>query len=613
MNSRRSVAVPQAPTPDFERPQRLAALTLTCELARMGSDAPVAATPGPRAVPAQPTLPPGISIDVHQPSDQPAFARTTAGRKGWVAVVGSPIAPSASSVDSIMRQAADGEIDSAESALCTLEGVFTAFRCDLRTGTVSITTDPLGLQPTYLAEHAGSIWCSTRIGDVIHGAQLPSEPDPAGIGALLVLGHLLGPRTYHRRVNRVEPASVVRVTRGGLTTRRYWEFPAMAPADLTGTAAVDAVEESLADWYSSSTREYPIGTLFLSAGFDSRLSLALIHARGDCAQLLTLRHRDENCDAETAIARALVRRIGWPHDVVTPPSDYFCSSAYAQYRQRTEAVTSSWHLFIATLELARLQVKGAAWDGLLPGFLNVTDYERGGFEPYLRHLTAPGISRVRGSTAFEPCWTDEVLEEFGALLDAEHRVWPDSWQGVLGFGLRNRARLRLAVNPATILGTRAPIHLPGATRQFWNTVARIPVSERVTGKLHVRLIERLAPALLRVPIASGTKLLPAPHGAPHLHAFLRMRAAAVKQLGRPKIRRLLAAGGLAGPFQWQLCPEEAAEPPNGAIWHSVVRPEAWQHAWATARQTGVLVPDLPLLLTYRHCIAAMEEAASGAP
>jgi hypothetical protein len=449
------------------------------------------------------------------------------------------------SVDEVLARAVAGG-DPAD-ALTRLDGAFAAFVTDAE-GALTVVTDPLGLQPLYRARAGGRTVYGSTVRGTLAAAGLPPDEDLAGTGALLLAGHMLGDRTVAAGVRRVPPAVIVRHCGGTVDERTWWRLPTDVDANAPPAEHVAAIEQALTDWYGASRREYGAGTLFLSGGYDSRLAAGLLAAAGEAPPAVALRHRDENADADFRVARAVGRALGVRSRVIDPPADYYDSDAYAEYLRRTEAMTPSLFLFIATIELAGPAVEGAAWDGLLPGFLNVAPYEEGGFGPYLDRVVGGRADRLRQSP-FRAEWLEAALAAARTVLDAEVAAWPDTAAGVLGFGLRNRARLRFAPNPLAVLGARGPVHLPGATRAFWEAVARTPVEQRAGGRMHMALLERLAPSLARLPVVSGPKVLPPYGGSTPASQALRLAARVDRSARRGRLRPVASALGLS-PFAW---------------------------------------------------------------
>lgn len=470
-------------------------------------------------------------------------------------MVGSPVSREGPPVASVVAQAAVSAAAETKKLLTQLDGSFVALHFERAAGRVTVVTDPLGLQPAYRADGPRRVVVASTAAGAALAAGRRFREDPGATGTLLVLGHLLGSRTIHRDVSRIAPASVLQVEAGSArreTLTSYWRVPVGEPDNAPLEVHLDGVLEELRRWLDATLGEHEPGTFLLSGGFDSRLALGLLLERGIRPQLLSIRHRDENGDADFRIARKLARRLGAGLEAVDPPPDFFDSPAYQEYVRRTEGATASLFLFISTLVLARKTVGGAAWDGLLPGFLNVAPYEMEGFDPYLARLVRPRLDRLEASGVFHPDWLAATLEAFRDLVQEERDGWPDTPAGVLGFGLRNRVRLRFGLNPVCVLGSRAPVHLPGSTRAFWERVARVPVAQRAGGRFHLELLRRLVPDLLRVPFASGTRLVAgAGSAAPELAVRRGLAACHGAVARRPRLQALLRRARLPVPFRWQ--------------------------------------------------------------
>ena len=529
----------------------------------------------------------------HSPSARPPLQHAS-GPHGWCVVFGSPIASQSETVGEVLQRIVEQDAGRAADELTALNGAFVAVHVDAEASTLTVVTDALGLQPLFHARAGARSVFASSIRGAAKAAGLRFEEDLAAIGSLLVLGHLIGDRTVHAGVRRVPPATVLRLRTGKEHRVAYWRLPTESDPNASFDEHVGEVERALRRWYHASLREYPAGTLFISGGFDSRVAAGLLTAGGDRPDAVTLHHRDENADADLHVASEVCRRLRLTPAIIDPRADFFDSDAYAEYIGLTEATTASLFLFIATLQLARSHVRQAAWDGLLLGFLNVAEYETGGFGPYLERLTAKRAALLE-SGIFDPAWIDRCLTALQTVIDEERSAWPDAPEGVLGFGLRNRARLRFAPTPVMVLGSEAPVHLPGATREFWETVSRIPIGLRAHGRMHVALLQRLAPTLTDLPVVSGTKILfPSPR-AWSWGGWLRLRGAAGSWWrGRPRAQRYARRVGVRGGFEWKASARAFA-----CIRRALDCPDVYavdRLAALLAHRTRVGPTDVPLIL-----------------
>ena len=560
---------------------------------------------------------PGVRFVATLTGGSGATVRTEAGPRGWGALVGSPISLARAKVAETLEAAVREGGVSAGAIVSRLDGVYAAILASSEPPALTIVTDPLGLQPVFCARAGERIAFASTMAGAARAAGVPFCEDLAGTGALLILGHLLGDRTPHAAVRRVPPATIVRLDGGAPAQQTYWRVPTPdSYAHAPRKEHTERVRRALDRWYDASRREYPIGTLMMSGGFDSRVVAGLIASRAERPHVVNIRHRDENADADGALAKAVATALRWPVDVVDPSADYFDSTEYKQYVALTEGATGSLFLFIATLGLARIKVHDASWDGLLLGFLNVARYETLGFPPYLAHLT-----RARGtlnrSGVFEADWLQDCVSTFGAHLAEEQSSWPDSPQGVLGFGLRNRARLRFGPNAVDVLGRVAPVHIPGATREFWEAVSHVPASDRSGGAMHVEILQALAPALTGFPVASGEKLLAPSPKARHRLRVLRLRAEIHRRLiARPRLRRYAAPflGTLA--FNWADSRTAMADARAAADAGTPYRRDRIQHLIAGRDAVSPGDSELILVLNRFRAVAAFARptaAAQGDP
>ena len=212
--------------------------------------------------------------------------------QAWCAVVGRPY-PSASLLDSDIRE---------------LDGQFALVEYDGRADEVRIATDAFGFQALYLAVRGSAVYVSTSA--LALAKLLRAAPNRFALEFFLRSGYQFGTLTNWEGIERLEPATCVKVGPGWIERDVYWR-PAVdrSVAAMTLREAVDhCVRISVSEF---GHRYAGRGTVWtdLTGGFDSRL-LALLLERADVAFECNTRGPDD--DADRTIAAEIARVKNWP-------------------------------------------------------------------------------------------------------------------------------------------------------------------------------------------------------------------------------------------------------------------------------------------------------------
>jgi len=158
-----------------------------------------------------------------------------------------------------------------------LVGMYAFAIWDERLQELLLVRDRLGIKPLYYAELPSGIVFGSEPKAIFASGLCEPAVDADGLCELLSLVRTPGAAVY-RGLKEVKPAEIVRLTRRGLTTQRYWTLDAHEhPHDLPAT--IVAVREMLRDIAGSQlVADVPVAAL-LSGGLDSALITALAQER----------------------------------------------------------------------------------------------------------------------------------------------------------------------------------------------------------------------------------------------------------------------------------------------------------------------------------------------
>ncbi|MBO0717574.1 MAG: hypothetical protein J2P55_09625, partial [Rhizobiales bacterium] len=197
-----------------------------------------------------------------------------------------------------------------EQALTRLVGDFAFVLWDAPAQRLLLARDFLGQRPLHY--HCGrGFFAFASMPKGLHGlAEIPYGPDEQVVAEFLVMLPREGPRTFFRDVARVEPGHVIAVTRGGVSSRRYWHPQRPGGNRLRSSDYVEGARHYLDQAVQSHLRGVNGAVAaHLSAGFDSS-AVATTAAR-------LLAPRGGRVVAFTGVPRAGYDRPslrGWFHD-----------------------------------------------------------------------------------------------------------------------------------------------------------------------------------------------------------------------------------------------------------------------------------------------------------
>ena len=395
---------------------------------------------------------------------------------------------------------APASADEAAQAFTQLEGAFVAIHWDAPAQILVVVSDFLGMAPLYWRRgpEGMALFSETK---AVHG-----EPDLAGWGAFIAMGHPIGNRTLLQGVERFPAATVLRyeIPGGRLTMNTYWTGSPAEPSWTTGDF-IEALAENVRDY--ASLVEDP--TLFLSGGFDSRLILFLLKREGIPTRARIIAHDDELGDADGRSATKAAEGAGVPVELCYPDPEYFDSDAFLSHVAGVDGESSTLGLFIA--KLYPFIPEGGFWDGLIPGVVFPNAHNPGGgFQAYAaQEVTGRWNPRWEAAKRlFGATTVLEMQEAFERDFAGLRKAYPDNPQGVTRFVLENRARRRTGQNPLKAFANRGTPLMPGLRRDIVQQALALPYAAKAGGAFYRDLLKKVHPQALDAPVISGGTPVP---------------------------------------------------------------------------------------------------------
>jgi asparagine synthase (glutamine-hydrolysing) len=215
----------------------------------------------------------------------------------------------------LARDLAGGADVASASRFAAHDGEFVAVLVDRRADTAVVITDRHGRLPLYRRTDGTREVVSREPSFVAFEAGAPRFRRE-GIAEFLLFGYCLGTRTVFADVERVEPASVLRLPGGVATTsHRPYDFDAHVDEDPGRAAA------RIADGLVEACRVRAAGhdhvLLGLSGGLDSRMVAGALRRAGVAPRAVTHGDLDGTAPGDVAVAERVAAGLGIPWDLHT--------------------------------------------------------------------------------------------------------------------------------------------------------------------------------------------------------------------------------------------------------------------------------------------------------
>ena len=197
-----------------------------------------------------------------------------------------------------------------------LVGAFAVAVWDPRVPCVVLARDRAGEKPLFYAVRGDEVAFASELAGLAADLDLALEIDPEAIAGYLRRGCFVAPSTPFRGVARVRPGEILTVTRGRVSSRRFWSLKFAAdPETPPSEAAFDGVFRTAVARQSDAAVPYGV---FLSGGLDSSLVAAVarsVHPERPLTAY-TIRFAEASYD-EGSVAAFAAAALGIPSVSVT--------------------------------------------------------------------------------------------------------------------------------------------------------------------------------------------------------------------------------------------------------------------------------------------------------
>jgi asparagine synthase (glutamine-hydrolysing) len=164
-----------------------------------------------------------------------------------------------------------------DGMLSRLNGMFAIVIVDLRQGEIHIARDHFGIKPFYWAQVGSVVMFASEAKALLSHPDFRARLNVARLDEYLAFRFVAGADSLLEGVNQLPPGSCVRISRAGVTTRRYWQADDAPRTTMSDAEATDRLDQLLrASVKAQLLSDVKVGCQ-LSGGIDS--SLVSVFAR----------------------------------------------------------------------------------------------------------------------------------------------------------------------------------------------------------------------------------------------------------------------------------------------------------------------------------------------
>lgn len=166
-----------------------------------------------------------------------------------------------------------------EHCLKRLNGQFAFAIWNARTQELFLARDRMGIRPLHYTVQGGAFVFSSEIKSIFMFESVSRAIDPVALEQIFTFWTTLPGRTAFEEIKELPPGHYMKVSRGNLTVKRYWNIPLYSPdecVDRPPEEIAENIQQLLLDAIRIRLRaDVPVGT-YLSGGLDSSGITALV-------------------------------------------------------------------------------------------------------------------------------------------------------------------------------------------------------------------------------------------------------------------------------------------------------------------------------------------------
>ena len=204
-----------------------------------------------------------------------------------------------------------------------LNGMFALAVLDMRTGSMLLARDPVGMKHLYWGKTAEGIVFASEARALFAAGLVTPRPDWDALSQYFTFGWIQSPKTAFQGLHRLRPGSYVLLSGDTVTEDRYWLSEYQEPESHRSLESYSSELEQLLNEAVGShlDADVPAG-LYLSGGWDS--SLVSLYASRRSAKALrsySLTFPDDPGSDESRYSRPVASQIGTRHHEIEIRND----------------------------------------------------------------------------------------------------------------------------------------------------------------------------------------------------------------------------------------------------------------------------------------------------
>lgn len=377
-----------------------------------------------------------------------------------------------------LQQIVEMETAEAFQALTEMDGAYAAVFWQEKEKKALMVPDFMGFQPIYCHRAQQGIAFASEIKAFSIGGVVPVQPDPAGWGAFVTFGHIVGEQTQLAGVSRIRGERMCYDPENNdLTKELYWNWPERS----RDTQFEEISTEYILDCFGREVdayREYGVqdNTLLMSSGFDSRFILCLLNEKEMPIKTLSVIHQKHFGGAEGKLGYRMARHLGVEQArLVDAVSGHEGEVAKDHYLVMNDVATPGRGLFISNVSARVEGLSGGVWEGFAPGY-TLTQLTDRDMDTYLakKNLTPESNRWQDAAAVFSEDFLHAMQKGVQENIRRERGLYGEDDYGVMRFIFKNRALNRTVTNPLKVYANTVMPFTPGMSARFWDYIASIP-------------------------------------------------------------------------------------------------------------------------------------------
>src|SRR6266851_1590418 len=280
-----------------------------------------------------------------------------------------------------------------------LNGMFAFAVVDLRSSTVLLARDRMGIKPLHYAVDGDRIVFASELKALMRDPALRRGVDPAALDEYLAYEFVPSPRSIVRGVNKLRPGHTLTwsTARGVALVKRYWA-PELNVDGASSRRSLDEECAELRDVLRESVRrelisDVPLG-VFLSGGIDSSAVTAMMTQLGGDVKSFSVGFAERSFD-EARYAREVARHLGTEHHELTLEPAMLLGliprlPVLLDEPLGDASIIPTYLLSAFTRQHVKVALGGDGGDELFAGYPTVQAHRLAGY-----YMRAPGLLRRR--------------------------------------------------------------------------------------------------------------------------------------------------------------------------------------------------------------------------